>query len=253
MSHFTVLVIGEKPFDQLAPYDEERQVEPYEEEVDFEVMKEYYVKKGKVSKDATPLDLVPYMKDWVGGEGFVDDEGTLLRWCTYNPDSKWDWYQVGGRWRGFFTLKEGIPDRPLGEAGVPEMFSEKEGKEAIDYTGKADQVRKGDIDLDAMYEEAYQNGLKTYDKAMKDSKDIRAFMYNMQEGETKEEYARRCQNNALSTFAYVKDGEWYEKGTMGWWAVVSDPKACEDWDKQFHEAFEALPDDTLLTLVDCHI
>lgn len=24
---------------------------------------------------------------------------------TYNPDSKWDWYQIGGRWSGYFPVK----------------------------------------------------------------------------------------------------------------------------------------------------
>jgi len=28
--------------------------------------------------------------------------GSGVEQCTYNPDSKWDWYQVGGRWDGFF-------------------------------------------------------------------------------------------------------------------------------------------------------
>lgn len=25
-----------------------------------------------------------------------------------NPNSKWDWYQIGGRWRGFFPVKKNI-------------------------------------------------------------------------------------------------------------------------------------------------
>ena len=29
--------------------------------------------------------------------------GTGKRMTTYNPDSKWDWYQTGGRWTGYYS------------------------------------------------------------------------------------------------------------------------------------------------------
>lgn len=31
-------------------------------------------------------------------------------WSTYNPDSKWDWYQVGGRWSYYFPARATITD-----------------------------------------------------------------------------------------------------------------------------------------------
>jgi hypothetical protein len=33
--------------------------------------------------------------------------GTGYYEATYNPQSKWDWYVVGGRWNGYITGKEG--------------------------------------------------------------------------------------------------------------------------------------------------
>ena len=36
----------------------------------------------------------------------IDADGNIL--STYNPNSKWDWYEVGGRWRGLLLLKPGI-------------------------------------------------------------------------------------------------------------------------------------------------
>ena len=30
-------------------------------------------------------------------------EGTGTRTSTYNPDSQWDWYQIGGRWTGYYS------------------------------------------------------------------------------------------------------------------------------------------------------
>lgn len=62
---------------------------------------------------------------------------------------------------------------------------------------------------------------------------------------------RRC--TALSTFAVVKDGKWYERGEMGWFGMVSDEKLTYDWETQFMQLLEDTSDDTILTVVDCHI
>lgn len=35
----------------------------------------------------------------------VDEDGN--EWSTYNPKSKWDWYEVGGRWGGLLENKSG--------------------------------------------------------------------------------------------------------------------------------------------------
>lgn len=34
-----------------------------------------------------------------------DSQGNKL--STYNPNSKWDWYEVGGRWNGFYKTRDG--------------------------------------------------------------------------------------------------------------------------------------------------
>lgn len=34
----------------------------------------------------------------------IDENENLI--STYNPDSKWDWYSIGGRWSGFLYTKE---------------------------------------------------------------------------------------------------------------------------------------------------
>ncbi len=96
MSHFTVLVIckdeGEVE-ELLAPYDEEIRVDPYEKgEDNLQAMKDHY-------KTDNLQELAAKMEDWSGYKGEVKD-GKLIYWCTYNPESKWDWYEVGGRWKG---------------------------------------------------------------------------------------------------------------------------------------------------------
>ena len=69
--------------------------------------------------------------------------------------------------------------------------------------------------------------------------------------ETREQYLARC--GMPSTFAVVKDGRFYERGEMGWWAVVIDEKDPEAWDKEFWKLLENVSDETMLSVVDCHI
>ena len=70
---------------------------------------------------------------------------------------------------------------------------------------------------------------------------------------SKETYIQRARDRALATFAVVKDGKWYERGGMGWFGVVHDEKDRDTWLREFAELIDGLPDDTMLTVVDCHI
>lgn len=54
-------------------------------------------------------------------------------------------------------------------------------------------------------------------------------------------------------FAVVTpDGQWHEKGEMGWWAMVSNEKQQEQWNTIVRGLYEQYPDH-LLVLVDAHI
>jgi hypothetical protein len=69
----------------------------------------------------------------------------------------------------------------------------------------------------------------------------------------RDKHITRKGNDALVMFAAVKDKHWYEKGEMGWWAMVSNEKSDTDWNEIFRGLIKDLPPDTLLTIVDCHI
>lgn len=276
MSHFTVLVIGDDYEKQLEPYDENIEVEPYKKHLDaddVDRMREHY----EVPKDAPLKDLVRHMPDWVGSEGGVDEKG-LYRLSTYNPKSKWDWYSIGGRWTGFFKLKPGAK----GVVGEPGLMTSPA------KAGYADHCHKRDIDFEGMFEESAQKASARYDEKMQGlefgwenwtavlerfgqdhlesaraeyhaqfqvrklkSRDIwyRYDDYNC----SREEYVAKHRVSAVSTFAVVKDGVWYEKGRMGWFACVADEKDQKIWNKEFEDILKSVDGDTLLTVVDCHI
>ena len=263
--------------------------------------------------------ILDKMDDWHGTEGGVDEKGI---YCleTYNPKSKWDWYSVGGRWSGFFKLRNGAVG--IKGDGRPSPFEEivlkalKKGSEMANIVGAdaeispdpenerrapegyADQAQVKSIDFDTMRLEAAMRNFvkfKTYEPAFKGQdiplwnvfrqtfKDIdearKAYfqvpvikaMHEIADKrkdflwfeELREEFCngdleafmREKILDAISTFAVVKDGEWIEKGKMGWFGMSSDDaKDREKWRNEFFERFiMPLDPETWLTCVDCHI
>lgn len=94
---------------------------------------------------------------------------------TYNPKSRWDWYQIGGRWNG--ELPNGANEMPVSE----------------------------------------------------------------------------LLNTPYFPFAVLTpDGEWHEKGRMGWWGTVSNEVREETWRDTVLELYCKHVDCTLV-LVDVHI
>ena len=53
--------------------------------------------------------------------------------------------------------------------------------------------------------------------------------------------------------AIVMDGKWYERGEMGWWGMVSNEQDTDAWNAQVSTLLDSLPDDTDISVVDCHI
>lgn len=140
MSHYVALVIGDDPESQLAPYDENIEVAPYYtgtvSEDEKQRMLDYY-NNERGYKFSSFEECYEYKgRDWNGNRyKFVD--GEWKEFSTYNPNSKWDWYQLGGRWSGgFIKLKEGAE----GEVG--------NGSLVMGNTAGVDQAYKRDIDFD---------------------------------------------------------------------------------------------------------
>lgn len=71
--------------------------------------------------------------------------------------------------------------------------------------------------------------------------------------QTRAQYEQAARDSAVTTFALVKDGKWYERGEMGWWACVAGEKDANKWNAEYAALIDSVPDDTKFTLVDCHI
>lgn len=249
MTHYTVMVIGENIEEILAPYDENLQVDPYINTLSDKVLAEFehvyneYKNRKENGKELSEIGEYtltrPPIREWwkrYHGEE-LDADGNAL--STYNPDSKWDWYSVGGRWSGSLITKK-------------------------QHT--VDQAKKGDIDWDAMEQESYKDVLEEWDRWFlpKGNKDSYAAHYNKEYvlNERKrllrvygdrETYAKVV--GKYAPYACVDTHGWHAPGRMGWFGSSSESNdEMEAWIKTFYKKFiEPLSDDTMITIVDCHI
>jgi hypothetical protein len=275
MSHFTVLVIGNNPEEQLMPFDENMEVEEYrvglvsDEEKGritkfyttpntdrhhYKLTKEEVEENKKLSFEEL---YEKYGEAWNNKRYRKDENGDWTEYSTYNPESKWDWYVLGGRWTGYFLPRKGKSGK-LGQQGT---FGNNPKE------GWVDQIKKGDIDFVEMKKAEEKRAKKTYkefEEKLKNDPQTKKFHPYFEFGvknksgnnhefipETKEEYIERC--NDLKTYAVVKDGVWYQKGDVGWFGMSSNEKDEADWSAEFWKLIRELPDDTMLSLYDCHI
>jgi hypothetical protein len=220
------------------------------------------------------------------GYTIVDKNGDVVKTIDRtNVNAKWDWWTIGGRWNGYLKVKKSSIGLVRRDGFRQLTWYKAPGQD------QADQCFKGDIDIERMRQEAADKAAKEYDLftsltaglppietwdsvVKKHDKNYEAARteYHAQPGvkairenvvktiewdlkdfieKTRDQYIHMARNKALATFAMLKDGVWYERGEMGWFACVSDEK--DDWDEQFNAMFDALPDNTMLTIVDCHI
>lgn len=88
--HYKVLVFGNNVDELLAPYNESIEVEPYVVMTYPQMVTQLEkIKNRKVTQE----EVLDYYKSY--GSGF-DENNNLL--SIFNPNGKWDWYQIGGRW-----------------------------------------------------------------------------------------------------------------------------------------------------------
>ena len=95
----------------------------------------------------------------------VDEEsGRAYTWSTYNPESKWDWYSIGGRWQRHFISIPGA-DRDLLVFGQPGVFGDN-GRPKLSDAGAmyCDGGLIELLDFAAMRDAAALEANRDYDK-----------------------------------------------------------------------------------------
>lgn len=227
MSHFSVAV-----FTEPGQLDVDALLEPFWEGIEFP----RYV-------DETKAELIARGREEAGNVEISDDEAYRVatkyydaenldpitgdHYTTYNPNSKWDWYEVGGRWSDMLFAKDDM------------CRHDSLAVSNINF----DIMRECELEGLTPYQE-YINGDHFYKKE-----------YLLSRYPNEETYIKKM--TEFSTFAVLTpDGQWHEKGEMGWFGCSSET-SDEDtaWCDGYYDAFikPALENGWWLTIVDCHI
>jgi len=202
------------------PYNEENPQHDTQERCAFRCMYDNEEEYAKFMLSVFPEFLNGFKElyeekgeDWNGNTWRVSPiSGKWEEYSTYNPDSKWDWWDDGGRWNCTIKTKSGelVNQCLLGEIDWSDFKDS-------DYCKKPAKNWKGE----------------TYRKLKK----------GVEWHFTKSDLP----------FCFVVDGEWIEKGKMGWWAMTSNEMSDEDWQKKMFDVLDKLPEDSEVYLVDFHI
>ena len=254
MSHFTVGVITRDPHNVdylLRPYDENG-TDYYIKEL--YMSKEDYINSYKNEHpDTTLTDEQIYVtaNDMYTG---VEEDGI---YDYYNPDAKWDWYEIGGRWPNSLKVKK---DAQFNMGGHYGKMGTPEGKGRYRWVDAAPLC---EIEWDLMNTispEQKKKASEFWDKYVLnqdpnyDAKFAYKREYYLGRYKTKEEYIKRT--NIFTTHdLLVEDREWVTVGEMGWFGCDGSTYDSEtDYIKQFYDIVKA-PEyqNYWFVVVDCHI
>lgn len=262
MSHYTVVVIKAHDSnlelsDILEPYNARIHMEPYvvrskeeiilnllaqqdeykfyKDEIDIigeEAFKEKYSKylfsrvisfyddkRDRLSDVELYLNYV----NTRGKECFNTDGDEI---SSYNPNSKWDYFTVGGRWNGLLVNKSGKT---------------------------ADILKVKNIDFDKIITKS--RAQKEYDKEIilnKKTK-IAEKIYKNEFKSFKNFYEHR---KYAITYAVLdsRNNKWIEPGQMSWFAMSNETSFTRaDYYRTCHDLFLSLDPEDEVIIVDCHI
>lgn len=162
VSHYSCLVIGEDPAAMLAPFDENLEVEPYREYQDGDPAGHWayaqLLKDGAITAEPGWHAYAQAHNSAYPGEHeehlLASEDGRGYTLSTRNPRARWDWHELGGRWRGYFLLNRGGLRYPGSVLAAGPHWSDQHASTPRVTAGRADAARKGDIDFGGMRDEA---------------------------------------------------------------------------------------------------
>ena len=225
MSHFSVAVFSRTPGDVealLAPFNEQ----------------------------VAPGD--PYAVFVRDESGQHDGKGQAKGYWR-NPNARWDWWVIGGRWRGLLRLRPGKSgytaplDRWHSDFVYPPHSCDAALVADCDFSPREAQIRQAARMWEVVVEGDKPRENENFFNLWKPE-------YYLERYGDKETFIRR--ESAFSTYAFVTaEGEWHEQGRMGWFCMddATNESICQYEEKFQSYLQEAREKGLAITIVDCHI
>ena len=245
---------------QYGPEEKERNNLQTEASRALELVKDYPVKAWYPTFEDYCEEYCGYIQNGEGEWGY-----------THNPNAKWDWWVIGGRFTGDFLVRADLQD-----CIVSSDCSEGDSDRAPEGYKFVDGARKKDICWDLMKQLAVDAVEKGYQKCVEafENKDLTGFgpltsivddgiaswgamLYK--KGETLDEYkARKGVANVdrymINAYAFVdRNGDWSGSGDMGWFGISSNDKDERTWNDELQTLINESQDDDFIVSIDCHI
>lgn len=264
MSHFTVAVICDHPDDivrLLAPYQENNMGNCPEEYLEFNEHTESEEDWKKIHKDEYQT-FEEYLENYCG---YKKDEVLNKYGYWENPNAKWDWYELGGRWMGSLLIDKSDFKEYEAGLGRPGVFNNSIPNTPKNYLW-VDICKIGLIKWDKMKEISKYELLKNeeidgdiWEIVTSDNHEKRTDYTWFKPEYFKEKYGNRENyieyQISFSTYAVITpDGKWHSPGDMGWFGCSSEKdednlKFHNDYHKNFIEPYK----DKFIAIIDCHI
>lgn len=171
----------------------------------------------------TDEQVYQYETQWYAPED-IGPEGEV--YSERNPDAKWDWWVIGGRWANYWPVLPQSDPQPV------------ESYDALrEFADNSERIRPGAgsstrtvLDERAARPGQWQDVARKYDIDF-DHPDLHP-----------------------ATFAFLdSDGEWHEKGLMGWFGMSSGDKEQDVWNAEYRALVAKEGDNAWFVLVDFHI
>jgi hypothetical protein len=187
----------------------------------------------------------------------------------HNPNAKWDWWELGGRWGGALIQKpeaggkqcnistkkdvdidamEASERKPAQKAWT-EFRMQRESLSGKSYAEIYSQIEA------LTPEQPFGNSFKMLPEEMREWV-LQNFSFAFSYDSLKQLATMSCDEyvecqSAWAPYALLWNGKWYEKGTMGWLGFSSNEEP--QWKGTFKELWAQIPEDAVIFMVDCHI
>lgn len=208
-----------------------------------------------------------YVREYSGEE--YNEEYMAYGYCC-NPNARWDWFQIGGRWPTTFLVKDTCKEFSFGERSWCNASKKDPVPEGYLWVSAA---RKKDIQWEAMKawhrkeaEEAYQKMVETYvagtlnpdpHLSVKDGWVYEYIHKVYRIGEPLEEFLERCSMNAPENYSVsfcdiIDEDDWRTEPGVGW-CCDRNSEESQKWTKEIQAYIDNLDDDAVLVSVDYHM